>query len=1079
MIFLIMDMKKQEINSQITSINTIFIEGGEAKQIVNTQEIEKEITNTVKETDPAKIQAKLNNYNIGQLKSKNSNLQFDNNTISNWIKCGYADYNSSVTNKLLNSYSNLSGAIKDIINKYGTINYTIYNAHGLSSSITIQKLADRYNGITINIQYFIDKYNGNLTADTILDEADLSYIWETNKDDDDHNYKNFATKEDWYNDLLNLNNVSFTENDLRTIYNSNPSYGFSTNTSWYKDFYSYKHAGEAYITLTGLDMLDKNVIKNVDLYQVYDLYNTETTTETEIVQETKTLETLGIVADVANGGKVTIKESEINVTNVSAVAIYGADIIDSYIGITNDLSKNPNSVGVSGIRKYGLYWLEIEGSDIGIKGTASTSTVVNGGVVELKGNNTGINGESGDVLVEELTLKIEGKTRTSSRGIKGARAEIKNCPIVEITNTEIGVENAKLTTVGATRMIVKENGTGLKGATVTDSYLTIEDNTTGINGGQLNYTSMLIKGNTNGVTGNATFSGSAADIRGNQVGVLLNNNILSLKGATIARGTTTVEMVGLISLIANGTGENKVAIKANNNSNINISSITVIVEDNDMAVLEGGSNITVEASTITLDATGITVKNNTSNITVKQNSIVTYGNEKVGTVIKVESGATGTIKVMDNSRLEGAIIGSGTKNVTLTNRGALAQAKGSNISKLTTDGTGIIILNIDKTNKVDKISIGKSGGDIQIGSLSNKILIDIEGEGHLAEKEKQEIVTANTSVTVAAAREKLEWNGYWYKIIGGGSSWSLECQGVTANNSALNNVPGLTNAVVTAGLNSLTRRLGDIRRTPQDKINGVWTRVYGRNDKFTKEIETKMEMTGAEGGYDRQVLKDKKDRYYVGLMAGYQNISKIEHKIEGGAKQTGEGTTPSIGAYATWIAENGMFADITVRNFWISLEMNLDDTKYKPYRNQIAISGEIGKEFVLATGKQTTVVIEPKTEWVYSYAGESGNSELEYGQTNSIKGKVGFMLGLNAQGKGEVKWQPYMEAGYSYEFDNKTQVKYLGYARENDLSGGYGDIGIGLNGYFGKGFSGYSLISYEKGPDQENVVYNIGIRYGF
>ena len=119
---------------------------------------------------------------------------------------------------------------------------------------------------------------------------------------------------------------------------------------------------------------------------------------------------------------------------------------------------------------------------------------------------------------------------------------------------------------------------------------------------------------------------------------------------------------------------------------------------------------------------------------------MTYGNEKVGTVIKVESGATGTIKVMDNSRLEGAIIGSGTKNVTLTNRGALAQAKGSNISKLTTDGTGIIILNIDKTNKVDKISIGKSGGDIQIGSVSNKILIDIEGEGHLAEKEKQEIV---------------------------------------------------------------------------------------------------------------------------------------------------------------------------------------------------------------------------------------------------------------------------------------------------------------------------------------------------
>ena len=89
------------------------------------------------------------------------------------------------------------------------------------------------------------------------------------------------------------------------------------------------------------------------------------------------------------------------------------------------------------------------------------------------------------------------------------------------------------------------------------------------------------------------------------------------------------------------------------------------------------------------------------------------------------------------------------------------------------------------------------------------------------------------------------------------------------------------------------------------------------------------------------------------------------------------------------------------------------------------------------------------------------------------------MLGLNKLTANGLNFQPYMEAGYSYEFDNKTQVKYSGNSWENDLSGGYADVGVGLNAYFGKGFSGYSLVSYEKGSDQENFVYNVGIRYGF
>jgi len=202
----------------------------------------------------------------------------------------------------------------------------------------------------------------------------------------------------------------------------------------------------------------------------------------------------------------------------------------------------------------------------------------------------------------------------------------------------------------------------------------------------------------------------------------------------------------------------------------------------------------------------------------------------------------------------------------------------------------------------------------------------------------------------------------------------------------------------------------------------------------------------------------------------------------------GEGHAPSVGAYATWIAENGMFADITVRNFWISLDMNNYTSlnkrqNYKPYRNQIAASVEFGKEFRIETGADSKVIIEPKTEWVYSYGRGTGcyigNNRIEYSDTRSIRGKLGVMIGFNKKTEKGLTFEPYMEAGYNYEFDNKTEIEYASARLIRDLSGGYGDIGIGFNTYLGKGISGYSLISYEKGSEQENLFYNIGLRYGF
>ena len=160
-----------------------------------------------------------------------------------------------------------------------------------------------------------------------------------------------------------------------------------------------------------------------------------------------------------------------------------------------------------------------------------------------------------------------------------------------------------------------------------------------------------------------------------------------------------------------------------------------------------------------------------------------------------------------------------------------------------------------------------------------------------------------------------------------------------------------------------------------------------------------------------------------------------------------------------------------------------DRRNYKPYRNQTATSIEFGKEFRIETSANSKVIIEPKTEWVYSYAAGTGcnvgPNRIEYGDTRSIRGKLGVMIGFNKKTQKDLTFEPYLEAGFNYEFDNKTEIEYATAKMESDLSGGYGDIGIGFNTYLGGGVSGYGLISYEKGSDQENFFYNIGFRYGF
>ena len=435
------------------------------------------------------------------------------------------------------------------------------------------------------------------------------------------------------------------------------------------------------------------------------------------------------------------------------------------------------------------------------------------------------------------------------------------------------------------------------------------------------------------------------------------------------------------------------------------------------------------------------------------------------------------------------------------------------VSKLTGTGTNNeITLNTQLNGDdslTDKLVITKS--------INGKFILNINNAGGQGAKTENGIKIIDTTIknspdTFKLKNSKIDIGAYIYTLQQGSAddiySWFLKTGASPSEKTdsfvTISNTAQFMNFAVKTGMNELSKRLGDIRRTPLKKYNGIWVRAYGKNFDYEKDLKTKLNIFGVEAGYDFRIKKTtsyvseddegyetivekiNRDRWYIGFMAGFQNIGKIETEHKNSNKNgTGSGSSKSVGIYGSYIAQNGLFIDLTLRNFWLDYDMTTysssnEQISFKPQTTQTALSVETGKEFLF--GKN--IVFEPKAEFLFAYNPEvtvtaSNGNKINYGSNILCSSKLGFMLGLLNNNAKPKSWLPYLEASYNYDFSNKTDVTYFNTTETIDFSDGYFDLGLGLNAYFGKGISAYGLISYEKGSSQNNLAYNIGIRYGF
>ena len=357
--------------------------------------------------------------------------------------------------------------------------------------------------------------------------------------------------------------------------------------------------------------------------------------------------------------------------------------------------------------------------------------------------------------------------------------------------------------------------------------------------------------------------------------------------------------------------------------------------------------------------------------------------------------------------------------------------------------------------------------------------------------------TATVNGTFDLLGGKWDEGGYVYKLAQGtaagtGQDYYLRnTQELTDTFKTMLNVPIMNVVIAQTGMNSLQKRLGDLRAMDNTQAKqGVWVRSYYKDMTVDDLIKTDANLFGAEAGYDWLFRAEEPTKLYAGVLVGFVSTRNIKTKKSDGMYDKGDGEAPGVGVYATLLNENGWFVDLAARNFWSKLDMKNHSSTgtelaYKPNRNVVAASVEVGKSINSELARNKFIRIEPKLEIGYMHAsaenasvGDTGN-DIRYNAANYVNAKAGVLLAYKAVRDNGLLIEPLLELAYRYAFAGKDDLAYAGAAEKSDLSGGTLEVNAGLDMQLTKNLYWYGLGSYEAGNIVKGWGVHAGIRYAF
>jgi len=423
-----------------------------------------------------------------------------------------------------------------------------------------------------------------------------------------------------------------------------------------------------------------------------------------------------------------------------------------------------------------------------------------------------------------------------------------------------------------------------------------------------------------------------------------------------------------------GTGDYAILAREDANHEINVNGKEVFIKGENAVYAYNGAKINIGQNSETVHIEG---------------NILSYSGDDKKSDIAIDLGENGSLAgtVQDysssSSNSEIALnVGNGsnwnaTGDSSVTNLdldgGSVNIPAGVDIAAANATGNG----NINMEDAAELGSFSAADGDaavnVQATDADGKVKNADEVSADTLKKMKAK-VTGLDNVTASAAEGDV--NGALTVDASGNAKQARN----TLMDAALQQASVTSIALDKLLTNDVRKRLGDIRADKNQ--TGVWMRWDGG----------KLQGEGLSNDFNTiQIGGDTK----VGKNCRLGVAGSFTHGDAEFARGTAELEGFSFAGYATWMGENGMFADIVARIGHFSNEMKVEGREGDMNNRVASLSGEYGWRFNVCD----QFFVEPQVELAYTYVSSDdlqlGTAHYEFDSVDSLTGRAGLVAGWN------------------------------------------------------------------------------------
>ena len=234
-------------------------------------------------------------------------------------------------------------------------------------------------------------------------------------------------------------------------------------------------------------------------------------------------------------------------------------------------------------------------------------------------------------------------------------------------------------------------------------------------------------------------------------------------------------------------------------------------------------------------------------------------------------------------------------------------------------------------------------------------------------------------------------------------------------------------------LNGIHQRLGEVKNGEK---GNVWVRNVNSRQKLaalsTGESETsgfKQNVHRVQVGADAAVT----DNLRVGGFVGRSQANVDFNGYYGDGKVRSN----SVGLYAAYLADNGIYVDNIVK--YSRLHANSNHTEKRHY-NAYTISSELGKRFSLANDWTIT----PQAQIAWTHISSQGNED----SLSSVYSRIGLRVAKGFALSNGWNLQPYAEINAITSKNRSSKIHYTNSALDVASSRGRFESAVGLNAGF-------------------------------